>query len=365
MAANGEALLASKALVQALPTLLSSSRRTRPVVVVDDVSCSIGEDGCATAADDKLEAVYKTKVIRVRNTFIETSECRSASLERFYQEREVHTCPGHRVGRIQDSLHRATVTERAEAEQETYAFGESPCPSPAFYWDRCFTRAEPTSRPQLGLLTSTMPGGMPVTVGIAEHYGQELPGQPLHCAHSLAYYHTVAAHQAQPVPLRMPDVSARGRLSSVPAVVPAVADAVDSVPERPVARTKAAASILGLVEENPRPAARPYDIATATLPPSADAAGGLPAAPAVEAHPSVTLVPAPPPGPAPGSAALPSLGSVAHGTGGCRPCAFFHGVGCDNGAICSFCHLCEAGERIRRRKERGESKKGGARRQAY
>lgn len=41
---------------------------------------------------------------------------------------------------------------------------------------------------------------------------------------------------------------------------------------------------------------------------------------------------------------LLSVGSALHSTGGCRPCAWFwKEVGCQNGASCSYCHLCSEG----------------------
>lgn len=52
-----------------------------------------------------------------------------------------------------------------------------------------------------------------------------------------------------------------------------------------------------------------------------------------------------------GSADCPSLGSALHRFGACKPCAFVsHGV-CRNDVNCEFCHLCEPGEKKRRRKE--------------
>lgn len=47
---------------------------------------------------------------------------------------------------------------------------------------------------------------------------------------------------------------------------------------------------------------------------------------------------------------LPSLGSAAHRDGDCKPCAFLHKKGCENGRMCKFCHLCEPGEKKRRAK---------------
>lgn len=57
-----------------------------------------------------------------------------------------------------------------------------------------------------------------------------------------------------------------------------------------------------------------------------------------------------PPGLAP-SPDAPSLGSVDHGTGVCRPCAWFwKRGGCKSGRLCSHCHLCPEGELKARRK---------------
>jgi hypothetical protein len=56
------------------------------------------------------------------------------------------------------------------------------------------------------------------------------------------------------------------------------------------------------------------------------------------------------------AAELPSVGSAGHGAGRCKPCAFFHTVGCENAASCVFCHLCAPGEKKRRQKERKDRK---------
>lgn len=49
---------------------------------------------------------------------------------------------------------------------------------------------------------------------------------------------------------------------------------------------------------------------------------------------------------------MQTLGSTGHLQGTCKPCAFVHTRGCENGAACPFCHLCDAGEKQRRRKEK-------------
>merc|ERR1711879_850868 len=48
---------------------------------------------------------------------------------------------------------------------------------------------------------------------------------------------------------------------------------------------------------------------------------------------------------------LRSLGSALHGTGACRPCAWYWKQGgCQNGKDCYHCHLCPEGEIKARRK---------------
>ncbi|CAE7175980.1 rlmJ, partial [Symbiodinium pilosum] len=54
---------------------------------------------------------------------------------------------------------------------------------------------------------------------------------------------------------------------------------------------------------------------------------------------------------------LPSVGSMGHDEGACKPCAFVFKKGCDSGSQCTFCHLCPPGEKKRRSKERGALKK--------
>lgn len=55
-----------------------------------------------------------------------------------------------------------------------------------------------------------------------------------------------------------------------------------------------------------------------------------------------------------GTSALLSEGSAEHSLGTCKPCAFVHARGCANGTTCTYCHLCEPGEKKRRMKEKRE-----------
>jgi len=49
---------------------------------------------------------------------------------------------------------------------------------------------------------------------------------------------------------------------------------------------------------------------------------------------------------------LPTIGSIGHQAGTCKPCAFFYKRGCENGFQCPFCHLCDASEKKRRQKDK-------------
>lgn len=52
-----------------------------------------------------------------------------------------------------------------------------------------------------------------------------------------------------------------------------------------------------------------------------------------------------------GSPLCPTLGSRGHSLHMCKPCAFIL-KGCQSGVECKFCHLCEVGEKKRRKKEK-------------
>lgn len=52
-----------------------------------------------------------------------------------------------------------------------------------------------------------------------------------------------------------------------------------------------------------------------------------------------------------GTPEMPTVGSVGHWTGTCRPCAFM-ARGCTSGVNCPFCHLCDPTEKKRRRKDK-------------
>lgn len=66
-------------------------------------------------------------------------------------------------------------------------------------------------------------------------------------------------------------------------------------------------------------------------------------------------------GPEIGGPEMPTVGSAGHRAGRCKPCAFvWKDSGCENGAECPFCHLCDVGEGKRRKKELKAARRGAA-----
>jgi len=60
-----------------------------------------------------------------------------------------------------------------------------------------------------------------------------------------------------------------------------------------------------------------------------------------------------------GSATLPTVGSTAHYFNQCKPCAFVYKEGscCESGVGCEYCHLCQPGERKRRKRTKNATVK--------
>jgi len=93
------------------------------------------------------------------------------------------------------------------------------------------------------------------------------------------------------------------------------------------------------------------------VPVAAGAPAGAPSG-AAAAVPATTPVPQLQTTVTPGQP-LPSPGSAEHGTGECKPCAWFwKPQGCSNGANCGHCHLCPQGELKARKKLKRASLRG-------
>lgn len=60
-----------------------------------------------------------------------------------------------------------------------------------------------------------------------------------------------------------------------------------------------------------------------------------------------------------GSLAMPTKGSVGHGVGTCKPCAFFYTKGCESGVTCEYCHLCGPEEKKKRKLDKKQLRRMG------
>lgn len=78
---------------------------------------------------------------------------------------------------------------------------------------------------------------------------------------------------------------------------------------------------------------------------------GMQIAPVLARPAAVTLRLAEALEPAVGFPGIPTIGSAGHALRKCKPCAFaWKESGCQSGASCKFCHLCDPAEKKRRRK---------------
>lgn len=300
-----------------LPTLLGSFARSRNE---PEKSRRPAPAALDILGDNCLQA--SPPAIRVRNTFIESADAPS-SLEAFDTAREVRTCPSQRIGCLGQF-------PEEEAVRELGALGLPP-PLPG------------------------TPCGIRTPCALATPSGE---GTPAFGGWSPCRFHGTLRGLPGPWPLAPPLASAAAR------TVVSLADALGR--HLDVVQT-----------ESPKPVLAPWG-APSCLPPTmpampghCDWAGGsmyeaglcggtlgFPGMPQQEPFLGRALTtaapPSPPAGPAPGSSELPSMGSGGHTAGQCKPCAFLYTKGCENGLMCQFCHLCEPGEKNRRKKEKLE-----------
>uniref|UniRef100_A0A7S4R696 C3H1-type domain-containing protein n=1 Tax=Alexandrium monilatum TaxID=311494 RepID=A0A7S4R696_9DINO len=264
---------------QALPTLLTSRPRPR------GGAASLAKGASPAQPPAKLPEKYAMPV-RVRNTFIDTSAERSPSLERFYQEREVVTCPSAHIGRLRNLFQEATE-------------GNDP---------------------------SCAAGG----AGQACHGG----GQGK-APREFPTYHSPEVSTS----------SVAGVSSGRPVAVLSLDQALNSSPQLHGGHASGGQMVVGVVGGS-----YAGNTGYTCMAPR----GGLSL---LQCGLEEAPLPPPPNRPALGNAEMPSVGSAGHAQGSCKPCAFFHTVGCTSGLACQFCHLCEAGERKRRRKEKLDARR--------
>lgn len=200
----------------------------------------------------------------VKNTFLDTSVQRPESLEGFYQERQIQSCPASGIALpvgLEDPIAESGLCSHVELTEATESH---------------YMLQTPESSP---LLLSALPLGFE-TPPFLLHALQNMPGHP-----------SDAQLPVMPPPSRAPCV---------------------------------------------------LDLATLCPPPHSAQQVQFAAPVLAEVHPDSDL----------GSLQCPTLGSKDHWLGKCKPCAFLHTRGCGNGVLCSFCHLCDPGEKKRRAKDK-------------
>jgi hypothetical protein len=304
---------------------------------------------------------------RIRNTFV---ECWAVvHSDEVPKESQIQSCPARFIGRClpRDDNDSGKDDRKALSRETTHSFtGSSSAGS-----DICGAEFSPgTGDGEIdGLhawMSPTRAGGMnpeeALSDGIQAHFTMA-PGSATTCSGpsftQLADLQGVGAALGSPASARVPDPYAvcapEGQLMQHPQCggmvrVLRLSNALSA------SALSGTSTIPGPVSPPSAPRfAAPSVLPTAPLPPPPSVLPRQFARPRdFEASPQSTASPASKP-----SSELTTWGSAGHAVGRCKPCAFMHTVGCANGTACQFCHLCEPGEKRRRRKEKIESRKSG------
>lgn len=343
----------------------------------------------------------------IKNTFIDGRRSCSPSLAAFYQERQVRSCPSLHIGvfkacleALSESTKTPEQTPRASAGATVSTpSGDAGVCGPAEAVETC---AWPTT-PEHAHGHQAMPVDQHAPQFHDFHHGHFSHGEPgqghgLHHHHHQAYhgmgysYGTNMGPQdyvMEPSAYRFADAhwapaaSSAGWFSDTNGnayhhmpnsqhvhqqhrqlcgTAPARGSSGYAAALRNEGRRLMAATVRGAAGAAPpllaTQVAPQSHSATACPAPSACARSpAVPAKPpaAVEeapAPPATRSAPPPPVVPAPGSEDMPSVGSVGHASGRCKPCAFVHTKGCASGPGCRFCHLCGPDEKKNRRKQK-------------
>jgi len=285
------------------------------------------------------------RAVRVKNTFIDNALPLSPSLEAFYQEREVRTCPSRQIGMLANLFKDVS---------------------------RTFTQAlgTPLNSPQLEDVQGVGETRAPSMTSFESPCNISTPNSDI-------LYHDLPSYDCQQYNPSTPEIATfQQGMMAVTCINAAFQQdklclATSSTPDQLCPRR----TVLNLVE-----ALSPEGTLSSNRDGIQEADGkdhyhDFLATPLNVNAPSPTVVaevlpqgelpavlpprnPAPH-DPAPGTSELPSVGSAEHGqgAGNCKPCAFFHKKGCDNGLLCAFCHLCSPDELKRRRREKMETRR--------
>jgi hypothetical protein len=252
----------------------------------------------------------------IKNTFIHTGIAQPVSLDGFYQEREIRSCPVSGAGSILESVLGSRLLDPIE-DVET----SGPMHALDGLLDAAAVEAAcvPQGIPPPPIVPPMLPMLQPA---------QELPmvpppplAAPVLAVQEPRSMPPPPPQQAPVLPVTEPLFTPPGPLA-VPMTAPAVMPAVALPETLPVLQP-------AFQQQQPPPLLPP-----AMLPHEHPAPGHI----ALDQLPFL------------GSPALPTRGSAMHHFGDCKPCAYAFHKGCGNGVDCQFCHLCPPGELKRRQK---------------
>lgn len=250
----------------------------------------------------------------VRNTFLDDPMRRPASLEGFFQERQVFSCPVSLISEPGSGVSDEAGVYLPGAQLKMSAYAGSPDGLPEHVHAMAPARVKSLDT-DVGSECSTVDGGnggLRTVPATPESDFAQLPLPP-----------------ALPLPPPPPSIfGSQSAASFQPhALATAVAAAGYMLPFHSGLSAAAPASLPSMASASSQPSVQVLRLEAVLDPPTAASA------------PAAADVPS-----------LPSLGSALHSMGQCRPCAFVGTKGCGSGVNCQFCHLCDAGEKKRRQK---------------
>jgi len=316
---------------------------------------------------EQLEA-YPAERVKVQNTFIHVASPTPASLERVAQ-----SCPSTHIGRLRDAFNEERGDESVkvlcleEVLFESMPRSPEPLQIGGMGVPPCLMSPEKLSHPRCEVEWPT-PGmlqemGFPGQAPLAGHPDMNCWPMP---PPQLGNYQQMALPLPPMPPPPMPRKATKGSTATInamqlagfsgsvlqPNVFPEEAMPMPSEP----APGSAELPSVGPMPPPPMPRkATKGSTATINAMQLAGFSGSV-LQPNVFPEEAMPM----PSEPAPGSAELPNVGSKGHSTGDCKPCAFLHIKGCDHGAMCKFCHICDSGEKKRRQKAKKAAFRGGA-----
>eukprot|EP00933_Yihiella_yeosuensis_P029461 TRINITY_DN23105_c0_g1_i1.p1 TRINITY_DN23105_c0_g1~~TRINITY_DN23105_c0_g1_i1.p1 ORF type:complete len:295 (-),score=68.59 TRINITY_DN23105_c0_g1_i1:227-1111(-) len=251
----------------------------------------------------------------VHNTFIDTQCNRPASLEGFFQERQIFSCPGSRISEPGSEFEGAAL--QGALRRTPYCPGE--------------------------VLTQSAAFGSSAPLVLANEEEQQEKSEEEAAKDDVKNkdLDAVAPGAAAGGAPKTPDHDSRSDCSTTD--MAGTAGTASGCPPSPQLS----------YGEAPLPAF-PLRLGEAIPPPA-----NMPPAPSVPmpfagyfSNPTMAMVVPPEMQTTIAPEVSFSKGSAGHASGDCKPCAFLHTKGCASGADCDFCHLCPKGEKQRRQKEK-------------